>query len=961
MLKHLGLVAVLILAACLSAVRARAQDLMQDPAIVSGKLDNGLRYMVMKHANPPGRAVVWIHLDTGSLNETERQRGIAHYLEHMAFNGSENFPPGTVVPFFQSLGMQFGRDQNAFTSFEQTTYQLSLPDAKPETLGKGMLFFADVLSRLSLLPTEIDEERQIIQEERRRGLSGRQRTSFYVIERMAPGSIFGQRITIGTEETINGVNEADFKDYYGKWYAASNATVMVVADTDPEEVVKVIKDRFGSAPAKPRPVPQDVGIKPYEKSFAIVASDPEVRSEQVRITRLEKARPPVTTEALYRDELVARLATQAMNRRLVDKVSRGGTSYLGGNVSTGNDSGVLYTAELSGRAAPGKWKEALNELSLELQRARAFGFTARELDDVKKQVISGAERSVETWATQPAGGLIGAMNSSIASGDTILSPEQRLALLKKLLPTITVEEVSARFATEFDPKTVCFTAVLPSGGDVPTEAQLVELGTKALAVEPTREAEIARAAQLMPELPKPGTLKESEEHSPSQVWSGWLGNNTRVHYRYMDYRKNQVTVRISLIGGELLETAENRGITQAAQLAWSQAATRHLTSSDIRDLMTGKKISVRGGGGFGGGRGGRGGGGGGGGASDSISLSISGSPDELETGMQLAYLLLTEPRIEPASFTQFQAGLRQALLETMSNPSSMGARIAGAAPYPEDVARTRPVTIEQVDKLTVEAAQAWLEKLIKDSPIEVSIVGDISKDKALDLVVKYLGAVPARERVSPATMADLRKLRRPAGPRVIEKSVQTPTPQAFVMSGFYGADDTDRADVRALGMAARIISTRMVKEVREDAQLVYSIGASSRAATTYPGFGMFSASAPTDPSKVTALVAKLESMYAAFAKSGPTDEELDVAKKQMANTLDEQMKDPGFWSGRIDQMTFRKTDLDEVLNEPEAYQSLTAAQIRETFAKFYSKDNSVVVVVRPEAMPTAGTAGPAGN
>src|ERR1043165_6776392 len=177
-------------------------------------------------------------VDSDPLKETDPQRGIAPYTEHMAFNGSTNFPPGSLVPLFQSLGMTFGRDPNALPQLEQTTYQLSLPDVKPDTLDKGMTFFSDVLFRLALLPKEIDAERQIIQEERRRGLSGRQRTSFYVIEHLTPGSLYGQRITIGKEETINSVKEADFRDYYGKWYCASNATVMVVADTDPNVVVQ---------------------------------------------------------------------------------------------------------------------------------------------------------------------------------------------------------------------------------------------------------------------------------------------------------------------------------------------------------------------------------------------------------------------------------------------------------------------------------------------------------------------------------------------------------------------------------------------------------------------------------------------------------------------------------------------------------------------------------------------------
>jgi zinc protease len=168
-----------------------------------------------------------------------------------------------------------------------------------------------------------------------------------------------------------------------------------------------------------------------------------------------------------------------------------------------------------------------------------------------------------------------------------------------------------------------------------------------------------------------------------------------------------------------------------------------------------------------------------------------------------------------------------------------------------------------------------------------------------------------------------------------------------VLSGFYGANESDVMDTRALNMAARILSTRMVKEVREDAQLVYSIGANSRSASTYPGFGVFSASAPTEPGKAAPLVEKLAAMYETFAHDGPTEDELGVARKQMANTLRDQLREPGYWSGRLDRMTFRGASLDDIVADAEVYQTLTAAQIRDTFARYYSKPNSIVVVVKP--------------
>lgn len=950
-----------IAAALLALVssRAGAQELPHDPALVIGTLDNGMGYVVRKHNLPPGRAVMWVHIHSGSLNETEEQRGIAHYLEHMAFNGSENFAPGSLIPFFESMGMTFGRDQNAFTNYDQTTYQLSLPKADNDTLGKGMTFFADVVGRLSLLPSEIDNERQIILEERRRGLSARQRTSDYVSERLYPGSLFGFRDPIGTEATIKGVQQKNFQDYVNKWYGASNATLIVIADADPQEVVKLIKQNFGSLPKRPRPTPQPLNVTAYAESFAIVATDPELTGESVRIVRIEPARPPTTTEQQFRDDLVISLATQAMNRRLGEKTNSGNTSYRNARVSQGTDVNAVYSAEISGTANTGKWRETLQEIALELQRGRAFGFTAHELDVVKKEMMSGAERAVETESSTQMSGYVSRINNNLASGEPTMSPQQRLELLKKYLPTITPEESSKRFAAEFDPKAVAFVAVLPAGKDAPTEAQLLELGLKALAVEPTPEAEKSHATTLMARLPTPGKVAEGSEHAATKVWNGWLSNGVNVHHRFMDENKDEVSIRIALIGGELLETADNRGITSAAQLAWSRPATKNLTSTDIRELMAGKKVNV-GGGGFGGGRGGGGGrgrgGGGGGGGADSISLTISGSPEELETGFQLAYLLLTEPKIESPSFTQFQATSVEMYEQMQKSPTALGPRTVSQLTYPDDP-RVQPTTPEQIQKLTLESSQAWLEHLINESPIEVTIVGDISRDAALDLCAKYLGALPARERVDSAMFDSLRHLKRPEGPREASKSIDTPTDQAYVYSGFYGVDESDRDATRFMNMAARILSMRMVSEVREKDQLVYSIGASSRAGSTYPGFGVFAATAPTDPTKVDALVAKLASMYAQFAKEGPTADELTVAKKQMATTWAEQIKQPQFWAGRLNLMTFRGTHLDDILTEPESYQAMTAKDVQETFAKCYAdgRKNSIVVTVKPSSEGGAAT------
>src|SRR5574342_418790 len=286
----ISLLAAALLVASPGPVRGASpadQKLPTDPALVTGSLPNGLAYIIRPHRVPESRVGIWLHVASGSLNETEAQRGLAHYLEHLAFNGTANFPPGSVVPFFESLGMAFGRDQNAFTGFDQTTYTLTLPGGGRDLVEKGMLYMADIAMRMSLEPAEIDSERQVILEEKRAGAGARQRVQDQIYERLAPGSILGRRLPIGSEQTIKSATRPDFQDYYSRWYVPSNMTLIVVGDTDPAMVVEVIAQQFGGGPAVPRPTPRKAGVKPTTGQRAIVVTDPELTRAEVSIVRLD--------------------------------------------------------------------------------------------------------------------------------------------------------------------------------------------------------------------------------------------------------------------------------------------------------------------------------------------------------------------------------------------------------------------------------------------------------------------------------------------------------------------------------------------------------------------------------------------------------------------------------------------------------------------------------------------------
>lgn len=908
------------------------QPLPVDPTLVTGEFPNGMRYIVKSHAVPPGRAAVWLHVSSGSLNETDNQRGIAHFLEHMAFNGSANFPPGSVIDFFQNLGLTFGRHQNASTSFDRTNYRLEMPDNKPETVEKALTFLSDVAFRLTLPQEEIEKERGVILEEKRTRLGAQQRVQEAWLKQMAPGSIFGERIPIGVEATINGVNRQDFQDYYSKWYTPTNMAVFMVADMDTASMVAMLKAKFSDGAKAARPVDQDVGVKPTAQTRGVVITDAELTQATVAIQRIDRPEAPVTTYGLAREQLIDQLGAIAFNRRIEKKIARGEFAGLRGGYSAGSFANTMRVAQVQAAGEASKWEPMLRAIASELQRARQYGFAQAEIDQAYREVFSRAEAAVQTEATRSAVALMQSWDASLASGETLTSAQQDLDVLKAAAATITRDHVSKAFASGFDVSAVTFSLQCPTGPDVPTDQRLAEIGNAALAAPVSEETMSAGASALMASLPDPAPVGDAATHKETEVTTWTMPNGVIAHHRFNNYKQNSVNVSITLAGGELLETSSNRGVTDAATQAWQRAATTTLASTDIKDLMGARKADV---GGFS--------------QPDAIALSINATPDDLEAGFQLAHLLLTQPKLEQATFDQWRIGQLQAIESAKKSPARVLFKALASTVFPKDESRVMPLTTEQVSGVTRDAAQAWLTKLIAESPIEVAIVGDLSRADAEKYLARYIATLPARKAISSTSNADLRKLTRPTGARVVRESLDTQTKQAQVVVGFYGVDVTSTKDVRTMAAAAQILSTRAIHRIREEEKLAYSPRVASNPSSAYPGFGMFMCGVPTDPDKVDRLTEVLNELYADFAKSGPTPEEVSVVKGQIANNLSEQMKEPTFWMSRIRVLNYRGQSLDDIGSETDFFQSLTPEAIKDCYNRYYAPDNLWTVVVRPSS------------
>lgn len=939
-----GLAAVLVaVGPAVAAPAAADRPLPVDPHVFSGRLANGVHWMYRHHNNPPGKMSVYMHVKTGSLNETDAQRGIAHFIEHLVFNGTENFPPGTLVPYFESIGMQFGKDLNANTSFERTAYTLTLPEASPEEVDRALKVLSDYAFRASLIDEEIDKERGVILEEMRSRKSASQRLRDELLPQLYPGSRFAQRLPIGTEDVITHVPPSEIEAYYRTWYRPENVTVILVGDADSKPLLPLVEKWFGQykAPVPPS-TPAGAEIKPFTEQRAIVLSDPEITTAQVQFVNILPGRPPTTTVAQWRAERVENIGVWLQARRFDALVKEGRVKFRG--AATGV-SGLMHevtqvTATANGE--PADWNTMLDELIREIHRAREYGFSEDELDLVRKQAVATAERAVRTEPTRSASSVIQEMFNSANDGEPVLSARQELDLLNELLPTITAAEVSRVYADRFAPGPYAYVLVLPDkeGVTKPSSDDLLAAAKAAWARKVEAPTTQAAAKDLLTALPKPGRIVDTHTDKELGITQARLSNGIPVHYRFMDYKKDSVLVRIALAGGAIEEKPDEIGVTSAAAIVLASPATSRLTSTAIRDLKIGKNIGVSGGPGD---------------DDDVFSIGVGGSPKDLEFGLQLAYALMTDGKIESAVFDLWK---QQTLRSIERNQSSvtykageaLGDMLSGGDP------RRMPVKAEAIERISISQAQAWFERLCRTAPIEVTVVGDVPWDQVRPLIERYIGSLPARTRKT-TDLDKLRTLARGAGPLARRIEVETVTPTAVAYAGFVSCDGQQRDDRRALTLAANILTSRLIKHVREDLSIVYSIGAANSSPWVYRDSGMFRAGAKCRPENADLVIEEVHNAFADFARNGPTAEEIDNARKQTLNQLDVLLREPSFWLSLLSDFDLRGRTLDECRDIPGKYSSITAEQVRAAFAKYYVPDRKFAIGAIP--VPPHATSQPA--
>jgi zinc protease len=915
------------------------QRLPVDPGIHKmGKLPNGLEYWIRANQTPPGKVSMMLHIHSGSLNENDDQRGVAHFLEHMAFNGSKNFAPGEMVKTFEALGMRFGQHQNAFTSFNQTAYMMRLPDTKKETLKKVLLYLGDVAYRLSLLPEELEKERGVILEEARSRKSVGQRIGDKVIPLVVPGSRVAVRMPIGTEEVITGAPLERFVSYYRNWYRPGNATVLVCGDIDVDEIEGLIREEFRDWKPVADPVPPaESGIRyDTDELRAAVVTDPELTEGSVGMGSLQPLRPRATVGD-YRARLVERIGTWIVNRRLREMVQKGEAPFQSASVGLNDFMTYASTVDLDANGKPEKWKEMLTAVIVEAKRAQVHGFTETEFADAKKAIVASAEQAAQAEPTLDSFGRLMSMNGAVARGRKPMSRAQNEELVKKLLPTITRKEVHEVFRKEFTLDRGIVLATLPEkeGFELPKEEELLAVARAAAAQEVGKTEEVERKGELLEKEPTPAPVVAEKTDPDLEILTATLGNGVRVHCRSMDRKKDTVWVRVRFVGGVFDETEATAGLTMIGALALrrsSAASSRH-SSTDISNWMTGKKFGFGGGPGEGG-----------------LLFQLRSTPEDLDDGFRLLHLLLTEARLEQPALDRWKQQMRL-MLPNMQQRVDFRAQHGANEILSGGDPRFGIPTLERVEAVSREDAQNWLAKILATAPIEAAIVGDIDRARMLNLARRYLGTLPARPVVREG-LAELRRVKENPGPHVRTIDVDTITPQAVVQFGWRGPAYGNRKESRILLVGSQILATRLTRVIREERQLTYSIGCAARPAVAFDGMGQLMVSFTADPAKAEEAAKLARAVVEDLVeKEPPTEDELAAVRKQIANVLDTQLKEPSFWVDILSTLETRNRDLEDIKTLTQTYEAITNEQIREVFRRYLIEERYYQVIARPTAKP----------
>ncbi|MFH2064640.1 MAG: insulinase family protein [Pseudomonadota bacterium] len=913
-------------------------DLDPDPAIRYGRLPNGMRYVLMPNQEPRDRVSMHLNVQAGSAHEEESERGTAHFLEHMLFNGSTHFPPGDLVKFFQGIGMQFGNDANAHTGFYETVYDVLLPDSKKESLEKGLLVFQDYAEGALLLEEEVEKERKVILAEKRTRDSAAYRTYKASLEFEFPDAIISKRLPIGTEETIRSATRESLKRFYDAWYRPDNLTLVMVGDFKTEMAEALLHEKFSSL--KPRTAPRfpppfgtinHIGIRPfhhYEK---------ETGNTTVSIGLVQQILAEPDSFELQKRLLIDYLGFQIVQNRLDTMVRKPDIPFTEASASSGIAFRRIQYADISAYCSPENWEKSLLLLEKTLRTAIQYPFTEAELTRVKEEYLSDLDKAVKGAKTRDSQRLSGLIVYHVNNDRVFQSPEQEKKLFLPVIQSFTTRQIHDAFQKMWKPDTrlISVTGNAEIAGNA--ENQISQAYEKSRLTEVSRPTEEKK--MIFPYLPDPeekGHIINRKDFNDLGITCIDFQNKLRLNLKKTDFKDNEILLAVSFGKGRYSEPAQKPGLAVLGEAVMNAGGLDRLKKDDLEKALAGKNTRVR--------------------------LTIEenrfvfmGNSVSNETRLlfQLLYAYLKDPGFDEDAYRLSMERFIQTY-KTLEHTAEGSMELSGKRFLAGGDHRFGLPELADLKKITLSDIRSWILDAMQNNPLEISVVGDFDPDEVIKLTAQYFGSLPSGngppELEAPSSL--------PVFPIAQTHEIEVPTKinKAIITVAYPTNDFWDIARTRRLSVLGEIFSERMRISIREQLGASYSTYAYNLSSRAYKGYGVFQAVAQINPDERMPVESEIKKIAADIAATGITDDELQRALDPIITSIKDFQRTNRYWLNSVlmdlkkhpQQLDWSRTMLSD-------YQAITREDAGNLGKQYLQNQKAAVIVIQPKPAPEEQT------
>ena len=914
------------------------QPIPNDDSVHYGVLENGMTYYIRHNEEPKERASFYIIQNVGALLEEDSQNGLAHFLEHMAFNGTEHFPDKGIIDFLERHGVAFGENINAYTGQNQTVYTLiDVPVTQSGVIDTSLLILHDWSNYLLLTDKEIDAERGVIKEEWRTGNTAQRRMFKEALPYLYPNSKFAERDVIGDMDVIENFDYDVLRDFYHKWYRTDLQAIAIVGDFDADRMEQKVIDLFSSIPpVKDAPKRPFFEIPDQEGLVYGLVTDKE--ADQTIIRYMIRHRSPDEGEKTimdYREDLIASLFNQMMSQRLEELLQKGDPPFVTGMINYGDFERGYEALQVITLPKPNQEELGFSAMMTELERAKRFGFTQGELDRVRADMLTRWEKYYNQRDKISNDEYINDYLNNFLDGDAYPSAETSYMLVQSLLPTITLEDFNTHLREWVAGKNQVLLVQGPSGDDFHhmSEASAMTIFDQVAQadIEPYQD-EVLAESLVSEDLPL-ASITETRLPGVMNAVEWRLSNGALVVFAPADFEKDQVQIRAYSKGGSSIYADDYVPSTDMLTSLIDMYGTGDFDATQLQKMLAGKNVSLQLSLGY-----------------LSEGLNGTSTPKDLETLMQLIYLYFDKPRFDEEAHEAIMARYR-AFIENMNkNPQKiMGDSLSLI--MTDHNPRTRILDMDFLDDVDFDKIEdVYLDRYTDASDFLFIIVGNVQEDQVKPLVQKYIGAIPDLERKE--SWID-RKVYEPEGKVVRTIPVAMETPKANV--NIIIKNDLEYSPYDRIVMEAieGILDLRYVETIREEEGGTYGVRVRTGIERWPLEKGSLQISFDCDPDRAEELKEKVYKELDALAEQGPSQDDLSKTVENMLKVRQQAKEHNSYVLGTLFNYYLYGINYDDPANYEDILNGLTVDDVQKVMAGFYKNPNIVDVVFLPReaAMP----------